>query len=181
MWLWQFLFMFSCCISFVLPGPLELSGWSNMSEKGMNCHSPNKNIILKAWYGYSKEVIREFCLPWVIFLDGAPNFASHDDHWWRRIADARSRCRLLLAHENLVACILWLKSGWAKEWSTPFQSLTEAAFCRFCRIRSSCRIRNRNSCRIHKLLFKQNLLFKQELLSYQNYSILNLVQYLAKT
>ena len=60
------------------------------------------------------------------------------------------------------------------------QSSTEAAFCHFWRIRSSCRIRNRNSCRIHKLLFKQNLLFKQELLSYQNCSILNLVQYTAK-
>ena len=44
------------------------------------------------------------------------------------------------------------------------QRSTGAAFCRFCRIRSTCRIRSRGSCRILKLLFEQNLLFKQNIL-----------------
>ena len=48
------------------------------------------------------------------------------------------------------------------------QRSTGAAFCRFCRTRSTCRIRSRGSCKIPKPLFEQNLLFEQEILFKQN-------------
>ena len=49
------------------------------------------------------------------------------------------------------------------------QRSTKAAFCRFCRIRSSCRIRSRSFCQIQKLLFVQKLLLKPEHLLLPNH------------
>ena len=61
--------------------------------------------------------------------------------------------------------IQFFTTGWHicwRCWVALTQRSTEASFCRFCRIRCSCRIKSRSFYRIQKLLFMQKLLLKPE-------------------